>query len=493
MKLVKYGVAGVILFLVITIGSIFTTTSSQYIVTKIVEKYIKLDVIVHKPDITRSDYCYRFSFDKNSTATLLLNYSNPLRYFVELSFKGDISIFSEDVNITIAPLLIDSKAKFLSNHYLYLDSKILGSESNITLNIDTLKYNLDAKVVHKLLPETLIINSQGDLSQSIIKLRARLAFKNEALILDNLEFNRMTNHVTAQYQIALQKNKKEALYFHPKVDIFGRFDVKEIATTPEIFLELNSTSFSKKIDLIATNKKVKLNVNLLNINALLEAFDSNSSLKNGYVTTKITAYHDNFLEFNLSQLEVDISSDISGIIIEGIDLDSELDKFKNYQNISLFEGNFPGKSIGSALLTSPISLLSSKKVKQTEIDIVHIDAVITKSLFHCQDCALRSNNNLIAVDGAINIVSHNFKNFEIALLNKERCAYFIQEVYGDITSPKVKLTQSSLNLVTGMVESVGNAFKESVTTVTFTDKYLKCTPYYNGVLSYPLSSSPLIH
>jgi len=246
------------------------------------------------------------------------------------------------------------------------------------------------------------------------------------------------------YSITLLQTPPTDLFKHSSAEFYG-----QMSALPQPQAALKSDSFDGILDLRLTQKQINLNAQALSLKKVMAFIDSDSALKSGTLNLRADLQSDNFLELNTSLLKGDIALVGSDLLLEGIDADKSINTLKNYQDISLFEGNFPGKSIVSSLVEAPINLLSENEIPKSKIKCLHADSYIENGRFYCYDCAVKIAQNRIAVKGAIDLNTTEFHYFEVGLLRKNDCAFFVQDVKGSLDNPET-------------VESVGGLLKDGV-------------------------------
>jgi uncharacterized protein involved in outer membrane biogenesis len=164
------------------------------------------------------------------------------------------------------------------------------------------------------------------------------------------------------------------------------------------------------------------------------------------------------------------------LLLNGLDADEMIDKFKRSQNFNLVD-------LGAVVLAGPVGLAVTKGTdfasifvfnsgKSTNINELVSHWIISKGVFEIQDAAFTTNTNRIALTGLIGFANQNI-DLTIALLDKSGCSIFSQEVYGNLNDPtigKVKVVNTMLAPVTNLVDDV-------------TGK--DCVVFYQGTVEHP--------
>jgi hypothetical protein len=279
----------------------------------------------------------------------------------------------------------------------------------------------------------------------------------ESLRVKNVRVDTQNHDVNGSYVLTFLQTPDTDLFKHGNAQFYG-----EMSTLPQPQATLKSHSFDGSLDLSVTQKQINLDAKSLSLEKMMKFIQSDSALKSGTLDMKADLYSDNFLELNTSLLKGDIALDGTHLLLEGIDADRSINTLRNYQDISLFEGNFPGKSIVTSVLKAPMNLMSDQEIPKSKIERIHADSYIEAGRFYCYDCAVKTAQNRIAIKGAIDLNTTDFQYFEVGLLRKNDCVFFTQDIKGSLKAPEVQLSKTSLKLIAGTVESVGGVLKDGV-------------------------------
>jgi AsmA protein len=148
------------------------------------------------------------------------------------------------------------------------------------------------------------------------------------------------------------------------------------------------------------------------------------------------------------------------LLLNGLDADEMIDKFKRSQNFNLVD-------LGAVVLAGPVGLVVTKGTnfasifvfnsgKSTIINQLASNWTISNGVFEIQDAAFTTKTNRIALTGFIGFANQNI-NLTIALLDESGCSIYSQQVYGNLDSPtmgKVKVVGTVLAPVTNLVDDV---------------------------------------
>ena len=474
----------------------------------------------------------------------------------ETSFNGDI-VYDKNLLLHVRNDSLNLSEKFhksidknaTGNITIAMQSDVKYQDNNLSIAMysqsqyyDLHTFNTQIDLNQSLLVSTMKVKST--LAREKADLHVKMQYTNpysiDALIQTDYESVKFNNvrvnvddlDVNGTYNITLLQTPKKGLFQHGVAKLKG-----EMKNHPEPMATLYSDSFDGKLNLNATQKRLEIDANAISLEKVMKFLDTSSALKSGNFDLDVELLSDNFLELNTSALKGDISLDATDLLLQGIDADKSIETLKNYQDISILDGNIPGMSIVSSIIEAPANIVSKKEIAKSKILQVHADSYIEDGKFYCYDCAVKTQKNRIAIKGAIDLNTTDFHYFEVGLLRDNGCAFFIQNIKGSVKKPDIALAKASLSLVTGTVKSVGNVLKDGVnfgtslisktggligdgidtttgyipivnkatgavsgTLTTLTDApdsanhmlTTKCQPFYRGVVSHPLHQN-LLH
>jgi len=410
-----------------------------------------LDVTTHADNLHVAQHIVQ-NIDANFSKKTLAVAVDTSTHYADKRAKSDItlksnllSLFSKDLHVDLTTKKVDADVEILTDLY--------AGDTNIST--------------------TIVYNNP-------IKLQAIINTRYETLTLNDVKIDTQKSAFSTQYLLNLRQSNPTYRYLHNAGKVEGFIKKDE-----NLEFTLHTNSFGKELDIKGTQKDIVVSAKDIDIVSLLKLYKPVDNLKKATLNANLFATHPNFLDFNISTLHVQSDINISDVLLHGFDLDLQLDNLKNYQNISILNGNFPGKGLLKATVRSTTSLVVEEDIVSTEIPVVYLDTTLHNSTLTCNDCALTTNENLVAIHGGIEVKSEQFLDVEIGILRKNRCAFFTQGVYGTLSEPSFKLAKSSAKLVGGVVTSLGTLVKDTAQAVTFTDDYLQCTPFYTGVIQFP--------
>ena len=426
--------------------------------------------------------------------------STPLQLKLNLSrndenYSGTLKVKTQYENLLLSPLKLltvpltfQSNFKFTSND-LQKGTLILPPELNGSLHSygDILYHNNSVNIhssIHNQLFVLEPLNAYIDLNRSKlttnIKLKTQLWQKNsdinmsvhyanpltvngtvktayETLYLNNIKLNSETKEANGTYTLSLIQTPKEASIHHGSADFEGT-----LSNVPEQQVTLNTDSFGGNINLIATYQNINLEAETIELDKVIQFLDLNSSLKSGTADIYAEINDENLLEHNISRLKAEISIDARDLVLYGIEVDDNINHLRDFNDINIFTGNFPGKSIATSILKAPVDLVQEKNIATSKIGHVRIDGYIENGQLYLYDCALSTEENRIAAKGVIDLNTTDFHYFQIGLLQENGCTFFTQDVLGSVKEPDIELSKTSFALITGTVKSVGSVAKNTL-------------------------------
>jgi AsmA protein len=168
-----------------------------------------------------------------------------------------------------------------------------------------------------------------------------------------------------------------------------------------------------------------------------------------------------------------------GLTLHGIDLDEELAQFESTQNFSLID-------IGAIFFAGPLGLavtkgydyasLFQKSDSNSEITKLVSDWTVNNGVAQSQDVAMTTTENLIALNGRLDLYNSQFNELTIALLDARGCASVQQVIRGSFREPEIEkpgfliaLAGPALALIRQGAEILPGA--------------AECEPFYTGTLA----------
>jgi uncharacterized protein involved in outer membrane biogenesis len=165
------------------------------------------------------------------------------------------------------------------------------------------------------------------------------------------------------------------------------------------------------------------------------------------------------------------------LTLHGIDLDEELAEFESTQNFSLID-------VGAVFFAGPLGLavtkgydyasLFQKSDSNSEITKLISDWAVTNGVAQAQDVAMTTTENLIALDGSLDLHSSQFNELTVALLDSRGCASVQQVIRGPFREPEID-TAGFLMALAGPALSL---IKQGVEMLPGE----QCEPFYKGSL-----------
>jgi len=217
----------------------------------------------------------------------------------------------------------------------------------------------------------------------------------------------------------------------------------------------------------------------------IKQFNTEEMLKTFLEDTVVTGKMDFSMDITMSGNHWDsLVSNLNGEIhlagknltMYGVDTDELLEKFKRSQRFTLVD-------VGAVLLAGPIGIAVTKGTDyasmivlnsgdETQVTKLVSDWSVHDGKLVMQDVAFATEKNRIAANGWLNFATDSLE-LTFALLNKNGCSIFSQDLYGSFEKPKtgdIKVVGTILAPVTNLWDDIwGN----------------DCEVFYNGAVKHP--------
>ena len=445
------------------------------------------------------------------------------------AIKTSLHLTLPDANSSVILLPKELNGSISSQIRLTLKDNSLDIDSNLTTDLlsfgdATVRYDLkegnytvSAHFTTPFRESEYQLLSDGVYKESLRSNKILIDSKREQLHITKLFYDKKDDDFEMDFKLLFQELPKTLKKFHHgKIDMEGH-----IKTKPFLEAKIDMDGYGGKLNVAANREIAVMTLQDIELQKLFDTFSSNKTVKRGDVNATVSVLSPTLYEKDIDKLALSYAVDAGDILIQDIDLDNQLQIINDTQNISLLSGNIPGKSFLNAL---------KFKDKTTTITKAHFEGELHQGDLHCDDCAFRTTENKIAIKGAVHLKSKAFKNFQVALLLENNCAYYIQNILGTLDDPKIEYIYTSLSLLKGATTSLLHVGEEvvgagtkvikkagelsaetidfatarkyyadknstSLTTRLITDvassandlynavgEYNKCTPFYNGVL-----------
>jgi len=169
------------------------------------------------------------------------------------------------------------------------------------------------------------------------------------------------------------------------------------------------------------------------------------------------------------------------LVYYAMDLDKILSSYKSSREANL-------ANIGALFIAGPLSTAALEAYRhvdayyearkgQTNITKFVAKWTIRDGMADAVDCALATRKNRIAAKGKLNLVSEQYENLTVALVDRKGCAKLKQTINGPFKSPRIS-TMSALQL---LGSSIVNLFSEARDLVQGGD----CEVFYSGSVGPP--------
>jgi AsmA protein len=224
------------------------------------------------------------------------------------------------------------------------------------------------------------------------------------------------------------------------------------------------------------NYRFQYSINQFNAEDLLTAFLEDTVLTGKMDFSMDITMAGNGWDSLVSKLNGEILLSGKNLTMYGVDADDLIEKFKRSQRFTLVD-------VGAVLLAGPVGIAVTKGTDYASIIVLNsgektkINNIVSNWSIHdgkltVKDVAFATKKNRIAGNGWFNFAADSL-DFTVALLNKNGCSIFSQDVFGAFSEPEtgeIKVVGTILAPVTNLWDDIwGN----------------DCDVFYNGSVSHP--------
>ncbi|MGB6019625.1 MAG: hypothetical protein WBF77_08510, partial [Sulfurimonadaceae bacterium] len=382
-------------------------------------------------------------------------------------------------------------------------------------DIRTGEFNLSSHLKSKLTFRPLDISADGHYKRDrLVVDSADLHTTHAVLKLNDLHYSFSDQNLSASYKLSLKPYPNAP--YHGTADIYG-----SVITKPALYATLKSHTLDGELDAYISDKHLSIKAKDLSIPKLIAFSGQHLPITQGRLNATVSVSSPSLLEGNVSTMTGYSDIKVNDMLLEGVAIDDSLKTLRESQDLNLFQGSFSELPVVRSIKNIP-SDLRGKDISSTHFREMRFLTDINNSIIHCKDCALATDENLIAIQGDINLSSQTFNEFYVGLLFPTNCAYFIQQVEGNLSEPQVQLAAAGFHVITGASKSiignlgsaldlgadivkgtgsvvggavsyvpvVGESTDKALTRVTdapkdITAKTTECTPFYNGTVKHP--------
>ncbi len=499
-----------------------------------------LENISVKTDELRAytDYDLNITALENATAFLpkALQGTLQLNGYVEHNKTQKVSVSTSNFALPLTwHRYLDSNASSTLNTAITLDAEYDEGKINLAntvetdlISIDPLNAKIDlnqqtfqmhSSVLTDLWLKDMNISLRGsyDDNKSIRLIDSKVRTASQQLTLQKFHYKN-SEDISGSYKLILLKTDDPSFNYHKDAQIEGRFQ-----TAPKIEATLKSESFDGVLDISFDEKVLKVHTKQLSLPLLLAFAGQKTPLETGKIDSDIYLSSAALLENNLTKLSGKTEIYMSDLLINGINLDKTLKHLRDSQDLSLFNKDFKDLPLVRSVTRIP-SNLRKGNVETTRITDIQLNTITQNGFVSCDDCALSTEENRVAFQGGINLNTQTFLDFYVSLLDPNGCSYFIQQVEGNLSNPKVELAAAGFKVIGGAALSVASNVTDAVSWGTgavkktggflgnitsyipliggITDKTVTgvtalpsdatgtvigdCTPFYTGVILHPV-------
>ncbi len=406
--------------------------------------------------------------------------------------------------------------KGLLNLYANINNKLLRLKLHDSqFDIKSGAFALNSELKTDLWLKDTIISATGEYKTDHLHLSdTNISTAHEVISLYDLHYTLSDQNLTTSYKLKLKEYPKAP--YQGTAEIHGR-----VITKPKLYATMKSDSLGGDLNAYVTDKKLSIKAKDLSIVKLIAFSGQDVPITQGRLNAMVSISSPSLLEGNVSTMTGYSDIEVNDMLLEGVAIDDSLKTLRESQDLNLFQGSFSELPVVRSIKNIP-SDLRGKDISNTHFREMRFLTDINNSIIHCKDCAIATDENLIAIQGDINLSSQTFNEFYVGLLFPTNCAYFIQQVEGNLSEPQVQLAAAGFHVITGASKSiignlgsaldlgadivkgtgsvvggavsyvpvVGERTDKALTRVTdapkdVTAKVTECTPFYSGTVNHP--------
>ncbi|MDT8370003.1 MAG: AsmA family protein [Longimicrobiales bacterium] len=168
------------------------------------------------------------------------------------------------------------------------------------------------------------------------------------------------------------------------------------------------------------------------------------------------------------------------LVLDGYDLDEELDNYADTQRFNLVD-------VGAVFLGGPLGLAVTRGYSfsdllrgsggSTTIDRMVSEWTVEGGVAQARDVAFRTPENRLALAGALDVGNYRFDDMRVAVIDSDGCAVVEQKITGPFREPEIEQP----NFLVAAAGPLLDLVKSGVQKVTGSD----CEVFYTGSIAHP--------
>jgi hypothetical protein len=227
--------------------------------------------------------------------------------------------------------------------------------------------------------------------------------------------------------------------------------------------------------------KINLNVSELDFQKLQESFGAKKLISGkGDLAAFLTVKEKRGRNL-LNGMDGALSLQGNNLITHTVDLDKVLSTFETSQKFNLVD-------VGAFFIAGPLGTAALRGYRYGDVyyQTQGGRGTITQFVSHwkiksgvadARDCAFATHHNRVALKGKLNLISEQYDNVTVALLDSKGCAKFKQSISGPFGAPRIG-TLSTIESLAGPILNLFNQTKRFV-------QAGKCEVFYSGSVQQP--------
>lgn len=175
-----------------------------------------------------------------------------------------------------------------------------------------------------------------------------------------------------------------------------------------------------------------------------------------------------------------ISLSSGELVLDGYDLDDELDDYADTQRFNLVD-------VGAVFLAGPLGVAATRGYAfsgllggsggSTTIDQMVSEWTVEDGVVRARDVAFRTPENRLALVGALDFGGYRFEDMRVAVIDRDGCAVVEQRITGPFREPEIERP----NFLVAATGPILDFVKRGVRRITGAD----CEVFYTGSIPHP--------
>lgn len=300
-----------------------------------------------------------------------------------------------------------------------------------------------------------------DQNGSVDRADVHVTTLHQSLTVSGLSIDQHNSDYSGLYSLELHSMRQQNTVVSPAF-LSGRFQTKPL---PLIRLSMHSSD--SNLSALMNEDRLYVDAQNIDLSQITDYVDAVSHIKSGSLDADAILDAHALLEGNFSLLGGGIDIKARNVVVEGIELDAYLSTLRDTQDLSLFQGSLSDMPLIRNVKEIPKDLTTKRSaIPSSTITRARFALAVHEGMVVCEDCALSTPKHRLAFAGDVDLPNERFNHFYVALLNPQGCAYFTQQIKGELTDPKIDILHSGVKVIGGAVISLASNVTDAATMTT---------------------------